>query len=109
MLNRTGLAVVTALALSAGVSSVCLADSPEAVRYEAQAQQVAGLSADHPFWDEMFSRDPYPAMGVGSTHRAKMKTPPPPVTDHRAWEQMFSRDPYPGMGVGSGHGAATAR
>ncbi len=109
MLNRTGLAVVTALVLGAGVSSACLAESPEAARQDAQAQQVAELSADHPFWDEMFSRDPYPAMGVGSTHRAKMKAAPLPVPDRRAWDQMFSRDPYPGMGVGSAHGALTAR
>jgi hypothetical protein len=108
MRKTTRALTLATLTLAAALATAGHADSPADTWNGSGDQQTAKLADDdRAAWDDMFSRDVYPGMGVLSAHRATNKTPQRPIAhDRSAWEGMFSRDPYPGMGVGSAHHAA---
>lgn len=104
-------ALVAAMALAVVLSPVAgiTAEPPAAsdgefvaaLPAESAVSAARGGGAARSGWETMMSRDPYPAMGVGTTHRAGGKRSVERAPDRQAWEAMVSRDPYPAMGVGS--------
>lgn len=70
---------------------------PQVATAETQAESEARR------WENSFSRDPYPAMGVGTTHGLQPTWRPKPRDELAGWENGLGRDPHPGMGVGQGH------
>lgn len=56
-------------------------------------------------WEDSFSRNPYPSMGVGTNHGLQPTWRPQPKDELADWQNGLGRDPHPGMGVGQGHTA----